>query len=105
MTSPRRLPWSEADAFADLVCKRNCKRTTRHKTVSGTTGRHSRLEIGELKHTVSYRTTRPVTRIFKLENRCTGNLTVGTKLDTGTALGESPPSSRNYNVARAFESG
>jgi hypothetical protein len=58
-------------------CKRNCKRTTRHRTVSGITGRHRHGKIGELERTVSYQTTRGSTRVFKLENRCAGNRTMG----------------------------
>jgi hypothetical protein len=34
-------------------------------------------EIGELEHTLSYRTARISMRILELENRCTGNRTVG----------------------------
>ena len=59
------------------VCKRNCKRTTRYGTVLGTTSQDRQTKIGELEHMVRYGATRPGTRIFKLENRCTGNRTVG----------------------------
>jgi hypothetical protein len=57
------------------VCKRNCKRTTRHSTAPGITGQDHRSENGERERTVSYCTARANTRILELENRCTGNRT------------------------------
>jgi hypothetical protein len=59
------------------ICKPNCKPTTRHRTVSGITGRHRHGKIGKLERTFSYQTSRTGTRIIELENRCTGNRTVG----------------------------
>jgi hypothetical protein len=59
------------------VCKPNCKPTTRHRTVSEITSRHRHGKIGELERTLSYKAIRTGTRIIELENRCTGNRTVG----------------------------
>ena len=44
--------------------------------VSEITGRHRHGKIGELEQTLSYNTAQADTRIFELENRCTGNRTV-----------------------------
>src|SRR5882724_6157163 len=59
------------------VCKPNCKPTTRHRTVSGIIGRHRHGKIYEPERTLSYRAAHASTRILELENRCTGNRTVG----------------------------
>ena len=65
------------DVRPDRVCKRNCKRTTQHRTAPGITRRDYRSRNCEPEHTLSYTAIRTVTRILELENRCTGNRTVG----------------------------
>ena len=59
------------------VCKPNCKPTTRHRPVSGNTSQHRWLRNAKQKHTLSYRAAHASMRILELENRCTGNRTVG----------------------------
>ena len=59
------------------VCKRNCKRTTRHSMAPTITRRDHGTEIGELDHTLSHWTAQASMRILELENRCAGNRTVG----------------------------
>jgi hypothetical protein len=41
------------------------------------TRRDQETKIGQLEHMSSYKATRPSMRILELENRCTGNRTVG----------------------------
>src|SRR5262245_29249997 len=48
------LLWSQADAFAELMCKPNCKPTEHHGTVPGITIWHGRDKNAEPKRTVSY---------------------------------------------------
>src|SRR5262245_52926281 len=59
------------------VCKRICKRTTQHSMAQATTSRDHRRRNPEPERTVSYSAVRDITRIIELENRCTGNRTVG----------------------------
>ena len=59
------------------VCKPNCKPTTRHSMALGITSQDGRSRNAEPEHTLSYRAAQASTRILELENRCTGNRTVG----------------------------
>jgi DNA topoisomerase IB len=54
-----------------------CKRTTQHGTVSSITGQDGRRRNARPEHTLNYGTARANMRIIELENRCTGNRTVG----------------------------
>jgi hypothetical protein len=67
----------KTDVGRKRACKRNCKRTTRHTMAPTITRRYHWTEIGELEHTLSLWTAQTNTRILELENRCTGNRTVG----------------------------
>jgi len=58
-------------------CKPNCKPTAQHVTAPGITGSDGGDENTEPKRTVSYSTAQDNMRIIELENRCTGNRTVG----------------------------
>jgi hypothetical protein len=59
------------------ICKRICKRTTQHSMARRITRQHCHRKNGEQEH--SYYATRASMRIIELENRCTGNRTVGSK--------------------------
>jgi len=59
------------------VCKPNCKPTAQHTTARGITGWDCSYENAKPKRTVSYSAAQDSTRIIELENRCTGNRTVG----------------------------
>src|SRR5680860_1359140 len=59
------------------VCKPNCKPTTRYRTASTTTGQDRGSRSAEQEHTLSHCAAQIDMRILELENRCTGNRTVG----------------------------
>jgi hypothetical protein len=59
------------------VCKPNCKPTARHSMALRITSQNHRLRNGVPDHTLRYRPTHANMRIIELENRCTGNRTVG----------------------------
>ena len=59
------------------ICKPNCKPTTRHRAVLGITSQDCKRKNGEQEHTLSYCAAQASRRILELENRCTGNRTVG----------------------------
>jgi hypothetical protein len=67
----------KTDTGRKIVCKRNCKRTTRHTTTWRITNQDRHTKNREQEHTLSYRTAQANMRILELENRCTGNRTVG----------------------------
>src|SRR5262245_34440968 len=71
------LLWSQADAFADLICKPICKPTAQHSMTLGITNRDHRTRNAKLEHTLRHWTAPASMRIIELENRCTGNRTVG----------------------------
>ena len=60
----------------DRICKPNCK-TTRHSMAPDITSRDNRSKSGEREHTLRYCAGRTSMRVLELENRCTGNRTVG----------------------------
>ena len=78
VTGPRASPlWQGNGRGRGEVCKPNCKPTTRHRPVSGNTSQHRWPRNAKRKHTLSYKAIQASMRIIELENRCTGNRTVG----------------------------
>ena len=71
------------------VCKPNCKPTTQHSMVRDTTSQDRRIGNAEPEHTLSYWTAQANMKILELENRCTGNRTVGSN-PTLSARASSP---------------
>src|SRR6476660_5502409 len=70
--------WShKTDSSRLAICKANCKPTARHSTTLGITSKDHWLRNGVPNHTLRYRPTQASMRIIELENRCTGNRTVG----------------------------
>src|SRR6476659_3439163 len=63
--------------LGEEFCKPNCKPTARHRAVLGITNQDRQRENGEQERMVRYKATRSSMRILELENRCTGNRTVG----------------------------
>ena len=59
------------------VCKPNCKPTVQHSMIRDITNRDHRIRNAKSKHTLSHWTAQANMRIIELENRCTGNRTVG----------------------------
>ena len=69
------MDWSSRKQTS--VCKPNCKPTAQHSMALDITDQDHRTRNAELGHTLSYWTTQGSMRIIELENRCTGNRTVG----------------------------
>ena len=61
----------------DLGSMRHCKPTVRHGSALAITRWDDRSENAEPERTSSYRAAQVSMRILELENRCTGNRTVG----------------------------
>ena len=59
------------------VCKPNCKPTAQHSLAQAITKKDYRVENAKLEHTLSHLAAQASMRIIELENRCTGNRTVG----------------------------
>ena len=59
------------------VCKPNCKPTVQHSMIRDITNRDHRIINAKSEHTLNHWTAQANTRILELENRCTGNRTVG----------------------------
>jgi hypothetical protein len=59
------------------VCKPNCKPTVQHSMIRDITNRDHRIINAKSEHTLNHWTARANTRILELENRRTGNRTVG----------------------------
>jgi len=59
------------------VCKPNCKPTAQHGMIPGITSQHVRVRKAKLEHTLRHGAARASMRILELENRGTGNRTVG----------------------------
>jgi hypothetical protein len=89
------------------LCKPNCKPTTQYGTARGSTAQDHRIRNAKLEHTLSYRAARTRMRLLELENRCTGNRTVGsnpTLSANSLAVGMSR-SPRNANTLQTFRNG
>jgi hypothetical protein len=79
-STPKEAPKNCASTDAadrPTFCKRICKRTTQHSTGWGITRQDHRGKKAEPEHTLSYCAAHTDMRILELENRCTGNRTVG----------------------------
>ena len=72
-----RFKLKSGHGLVKRVCKRICKRTTQHSMARGTTSRDDRMRNAKPAHTLRHWTAPANMRIIELENRCTGNRTVG----------------------------
>ena len=70
------------------VCKRNCKRTTPQHGTGHNEAESSTQKCRTREHTLGYAAARANTQILELENRCTGNRTVGSTLSTNFTINQ-----------------